>query len=287
MIPTKRFCRSTTGSRRTRCVPIVASTVRTSSSGRQEWTLPVDITWRTAMAAGAAERVVAAIQISRSVITPTTFWSSTTGTIPQSQSHMIWAAAARLVSGPHARTSEVCRSLTFMIVGRLSRGCVSHEYGCVVHVAESLTRRMNSGALCKPSAPAKAPHGRRTETGLLTRAAHRVGNDDAELLIGDIGPSGIRPSAPGAEALALEMAVWDPGRHVSAHVATGSRVGVRPVGLRPQETDRSNADTNPNPWFHAGTGSWGDGQATIRARRTAGAGVVLRARLRGKSHRKR
>jgi hypothetical protein len=44
--------------------------------------------------AGAVDRVAAAIQMSRSVIMPMTFRSSfTTGTVPQSSSHMILATA--------------------------------------------------------------------------------------------------------------------------------------------------------------------------------------------------
>ncbi len=59
--------------------------------------------------------VAVAIQTSRSVITPITFPSTlSTGSAPQSLSHIILAAAARLVPGPQHCTSRVMMSWTFM-----------------------------------------------------------------------------------------------------------------------------------------------------------------------------
>ena len=60
------------------------------------------MTSRTRISDGFAERVAVAMQMSRSVIMPMTVRSwSTTGTTPQSESHMILAAAARSVSPLH------------------------------------------------------------------------------------------------------------------------------------------------------------------------------------------
>src|SRR5260221_11137673 len=71
----------------------------------------------TGISPSARARVAPAMQMSRSVITPMTCpRSSVTGTAPQSSSHMIFAAAARLVSGPHDFTSDVISSFTFMPV---------------------------------------------------------------------------------------------------------------------------------------------------------------------------
>src|SRR2546427_450154 len=74
------------------------------------------------MLAGLVARVAAAMQISRSVIIPITRRSSlTTGTVPQSPSHMIFAAAARSVSGLHDFTVGVNTSwivITFAPFGQ-------------------------------------------------------------------------------------------------------------------------------------------------------------------------
>src|SRR5882757_8718026 len=71
----------------------------------------------TGISPSARVRVAPAMQMSRAVITPMTCpRSSVTGTAPQSSSHIILAASARLVSGPHDFTSDVISSFTFMPV---------------------------------------------------------------------------------------------------------------------------------------------------------------------------
>jgi hypothetical protein len=68
------------------------------------------------MSAGAADRVAAAMQMSRSVIIPMIFRSSfTTGTVPQSQSHMIFATVAKSMSGLHDFTSDVMKSFAVIL----------------------------------------------------------------------------------------------------------------------------------------------------------------------------
>src|SRR5262245_40461317 len=66
---------------------------------------------------GEAPRVQQHIQISRSVITPTTLspLSASTGTVPQSHSHMTWQAALSGSFVRHDITSLVISSETLMV----------------------------------------------------------------------------------------------------------------------------------------------------------------------------
>ena len=103
----------TTGSRRTRARLMVANAVSTSSSGLQVATFLV-ATAPTLTSEARAFRVASAMYMSRSVTTPTSSPSSTTGRMPQSPSHIRCAVAASVVSGVHVVGAAVISSLTFM-----------------------------------------------------------------------------------------------------------------------------------------------------------------------------
>src|ERR1043165_9240328 len=119
--PTRWPRLSTTGRRRTCLRAIASSASRTSSTGVQVWTSPVNNS-ATRTSAARCPRIERAMQMSRSVTTPTTRPSSSTmGTTPQSRRHMTAAASASVESGRQTSTSRVIKLSTSILLSVLLR----------------------------------------------------------------------------------------------------------------------------------------------------------------------
>src|SRR5690349_17859235 len=104
----------TTGKRRTCPSRMVFNAEWISSSGWHACVWP-EVTSRTRNSDASLFLVPSATQMSRSVIMPVTLPASpTTGSVPQSLSHISAAAAARFVSGRQNTTDFVIKSRTLM-----------------------------------------------------------------------------------------------------------------------------------------------------------------------------
>ena len=120
-----------------------------SVSHEQPYTLP-DITSFTRILAGSRCLVAAAMQISRSVIMPTTFLPATTGIAPKSPLHICIAAVVRLVSGAAALNLishyilyfhgfwPFCRNSTRYADDMLSRSCEELSSSCSPETVNSI-----------------------------------------------------------------------------------------------------------------------------------------------------
>ena len=118
--------RSTTGRRRTRASHMVLNALWMSSSGPHVRGTR-EFTSRTVTSDAGLFLVLRAIHISRSVMTLVTFpLSSTTGSAPQSWSHISAVASARFVPGWQNTTDFIIRSRTRMLVTPL-RHALGHS----------------------------------------------------------------------------------------------------------------------------------------------------------------